>query len=374
MAKRPRIGLVLTGGGARGAYQAGTLRAVAEIASEIGIAQPFPIMTGLSAGAMNASYLAAYADDMLASTGRLVQIWNSLTTERVFRTSSFSLFRSGLKMLLEALSRGYLVRHGARGLLDTSPLRDLIDSAPLRNIRQHIARGAMDAIAVTAINYSDGSSKTFFDSREYVEPWVRVRRWSEKTQITTDHIMASTAIPFLFPPSQVGDCSYGDGGVRNHAPLSPAIRLGAEKLIVVSVRRAERGHGDDEVSQPSMGRVLSVLLNSILLDAVDVDAERLQRINQTLRHVSPGTDLSLRPIEMLMLRPSEDIGKLAFQEAYTMPRGPRYLIGGLGSEKDSAGLISYLLFETPYLQRLCTMGYRDTLARKDEVAQFLITP
>lgn len=373
MSKRPRIGLVLTGGGARGAYQAGALRAVTEIAADAGIQQPFPIMTGLSAGAMNCAYLGAYADNMLSASGRLVQIWNGLRTDNIFRSSVWSLFRSGATLLGEALSKGYLVKHRARGLLDTGPLRELINTVPMDRIRGHIANGFLDAMAVTAVNYSDGSSKTFFDAREELEAWVRVRRWSERANLCTDHIMASTAIPFLFPPSQVGACSYGDGGVRNHAPLSPAIRLGAEKLLIVSVRRAESGPGDEEESQPSLGRVLSVILNSILLDAVDLDAERLQRINQTIAHVPKKTELPLRPIDIMMLRPSEDVGRVAYEEAYAMPRGVRYLIGGLGSTHESAGLISYLLFESPYLQRLTTMGYRDTLARRAELLAFLTT-
>ena len=371
MAGFPKMGLVLTGGGARGAYQAGVVSAVAELACELGVQQPFPVLTGISAGSINVGYLATHARDMVKATKRLVGIWEHLSSDQVFKVGGLSLLGIGVRGVLQLISGGILSEKHARALLNTAPLRQLIESnMSVLEIQKNIEQGVVEGVAISALNYSNGVSNTFFQSHKRIEPWIRIRRTSERAQICPDHVMASTAIPLLFPPQKVGDVYFGDGSLRNYTPLSPAIKLGADRLLVVGVRKELEDGVDEEAADPSPGRIFSVLLNSILLDAIDIDYERLCRINQTMDKLKPWAGTELKAVEPLIIRPSEDIGVIATQEAAAMPRLMRYLLRGLGSPEENQGLISYLLFEPAFTKRLTALGRKDVFARREEIQAF----
>ncbi len=368
-------GLVLSGGGARGAYQAGVVRAIAEIASDEGIAQPLPILTGVSAGAINAAYLASTADDFFTGTEKMAQMWSRISAENVFRTDALSAGRSGLAFISDATIGALYRRKLARSLLDTTPLKRFIGkSINFAKISENVAAGHLSALAVTAMNYTDATSVTFVHSKTDTPLWTRSRRKAEQASIGTEHVMASAAIPMFFPPVRVNEHHYGDGCLRNSAPLSPAIHLGANRLLVVSVRRHDQNAAPiDGAIEPSLARIIGVILNALLLDAIEVDMERLSRINQTLDFVSVSqrSNLQLRKVDYLWIRPSQDIGALAGELFDRLPRVIRYLVQGLGSSREASELTSYLLFDPDFCGQLVKMGYRDGHAQADAIRTFL---
>lgn len=377
VAGNKKIGLVLSGGGARGAYQAGVLQAIIEISRVIGVKRPLPVITGVSAGSINASYLACTSDDMELGCEKMAALWSSLTSDRVFHTDALSAGRSGARLLLDATMGALYTKKLARSLLDTSPLRKLLaDIIPFDRIQQNLQNGHLDALAVTAMNYSRSTSITWVQGGDEIPMWARSRRRSEKAAIGVEHIMASSAIPLFFPPVAVGDEHYGDGCLRNTAPLSPAIHLGADKLIVISVRRPDsKAAPSNGPIEPTIARVLGVILNALLLDAVDVDMERMSRVNQTLDlvPVKQREELQLRKIDYLWLRPSLDIGHLAGQLFDRLPRVIRYLVNGLGTSQEAAELTSYLLFDPDFCGQLVRIGYEDGIAQQEEIARFLVS-
>ena len=372
----PRVGLVLSGGGARGAYQAGVLKGIAEICREAGIKQPFPIITGVSAGAINASYLAACCEDFSQAADNMVRLWKSLRTDQVFKTDAMSAGRSGLKFLTDATLGAFYRKKFARSLLDTSPLRKLLDETiPFENIDANLRAGHLSALAVTAMNYSNSTSINFVQSEKEFPMWERSRRRSEKAWISSSHVMASSALPLFFPPVAVGDEHFGDGCLRNTAPLSPAIHLGADRLLVVSVRRPDGLTPPPTTTmEPTVARVLGVILNALLLDAVDVDMERMARVNQTLSLIpdSARTGMELKKVDYLWLRPSKDIGNLAGDHFESLPRVIKYLVGGLGSSREASEMTSYLLFDPAFCGILVDTGYQDSMNSRDEILKFLM--
>jgi NTE family protein len=370
------LGLVLSGGGARGAYQAGVLRAIAEISRENGIAQPFKAITGVSAGAINAAYLACMADSLTDACDNMAALWRSLTADRVYKTDALSAGRSGFRLAMDAAFGALYAKKMARSLLDTSPLRHLLaKTIPFDRLGQMIAEGRLNALGVTAMNYASASSITFVQGRDDLPMWSRSRRWSTRAQIGIEHVMASSAIPLFFPPVRVDDAHYGDGCLRNTAPLSPAIHLGADKLIVISVRRPDQVAAPiDSGIEPTIARILGVILNALLLDAVDLDMERMSRVNQTIDSV-PGPmrrELNLRKIDFLWLRPSQDIGHLAASGFAGLPAVLRYLLNGLGSSSEASEVASYLLFDPAFCGQLVEIGYRDGLANREAIQNFLL--
>ena len=375
---RPRkLGLVLSGGGARGAYQAGVLRAISEVAESVGMPQPFSAITGVSAGAINASYLATMADSIPDACDGMVKLWQTITTEKVFKTDALSAGRSGLRLAMDAAFGALYKKKLSRSLLDTSPLRALLsEKIDFSRVGKIIADGRLEAIGVTAMNYSSTASVTFVQARDELQMWSRSRRWSTRAQINIDHVMASSAIPLFFPPVRVGEGHYGDGCLRNTAPLSPAIHLGGEKLIVISVRRPDSvAPPPDDGMEPSLARVLGVILNALLLDAVDLDMERLSRINQTIDSVPEPMrrELNLKKVDYLWLRPSQDIGRLAADGFQNLPNVIRYLLGGLGSSSEASEITSYLLFDPAFCGRLVDIGYQDGLANRTAIRDFLLS-
>lgn len=371
-----KTGLVLSGGGARGAYQAGAVKAIIELAQRAGVRRPLPILSGVSAGAINAALLASLADDPPAACARMCALWSSLSAERVFRTDVLSTGASGLRFVTDATFGALYTRKLSRSLLDTTPLsRLLAEAIPLTRIDELIQKGHLDALVVTAMNYVSATSVAYVQGREGLpSSWHRARHRSERTTITVDHIKGSAAIPIFFQPVRIGDDHLGDGCLRNPAPLSPAIRLGAERLFVVSVQHPEGRFAQAPPRvEPSVARIFGIILNGILLDSLEADMERLNAINQELDLIpnSLKSELKLRKIENLWIRPSKDLSLIAGAFFHRMPRVIRYLLSGLGTPVEAAELASYLLFDPEYCGTLLRLGYDDAMAHKEGIMRFL---
>lgn len=373
--KPGKVGLVLSGGGARGAYQAGVVKAIATIAKEAKISRPLPILTGVSAGAVNAAFIASKADDLMTAAEELAAMWSKITADQVFRTDVLSASRSGLRLFTDAALGAFYKKKLSRSLLDTSPLSAFLEEKiPFQRIDKNISSGHIDSLAVTATNYMNAMSVTFVHGPPETPMWTRSRRISQPAKIRKEHVMASSAIPLFFPPVKVGNYHFGDGCLRNNAPLSPAIHLGANRLIVVSVRRPDsRAAKADTEVEPSFARILGVILNALLLDSIETDVERMSRVNTTISYVpaKQRSDLVLREIDYIWLRPSQDLGRLAGELFHRLPQVIRYLVSGLGSSRDAAELTSYLLFDPDFCGQLVHMGYQDTMAMRDKIEYFL---
>jgi NTE family protein len=378
------VGLVLTGGGARAAYQVGAIRAFAEVVGPGAV--PFDILAGISAGAINAVGLATAADDFPRAAERLTSTWAGLTPDRVFRTGALRLARIGSRWLRDLSTGGLVGKTGINFLLDPAPLRALIqEELPIGRMRRHVRAGRLHGVAVSATNYNTGNGVTFFEAAADIQPWTRSTRVGVRARITADHVMASAAIPVFFPPVPINGAFFGDGCVRMHYPMSPAIHLGADRIVAISQRYlqppAESEAREARSSAPimPMSEIAGVLLNAVFLDSLDSDLERLQRINRTLQLVPRSKleagALDVRPLPALVLRPSQDLGKLAADEYHRFPGMLRYLLKGIGATGHAGeDLLSYLAFEPIYVRRVMDLGYADTIARRDEIADFLQVP
>jgi len=373
-------GLVLTGGGARAAYQVGVLQALAEIAPAGQI--PFDVLAGISAGAINGVALAAGAEDFRDAVKRLSDTWSTLTPDRIFRTGALKLASIGSRWLRDLSAGGLIGKSSINYLLDSSPLRQLLRrEIPIRRMRRQLRAGRLRAVAISATNYHTGVGVTFFEGASDVQPWLRSTRMGIRQRITTEHVMASAAIPVFFPPVALHGSFYGDGCVRMTYPMSPAIHLGAERIVAVSVRHLrtpEETLAREAVAQTDqmpLSEIAGVLLNAVFLDSVDSDFERLNRMNRTLALVPPEKRdrAEGRPIPALVLRPSLDLGKLAVGEYERFPGMLRYLLRGIGAAGHSGeDLLSYLAFEPNYVRRVMELGYSDSMARRDEIEEFLL--
>ena len=377
-----RTGLVLTGGGARGAYQVGALQGVNKIAADFGQNATYSILTGVSAGAINAAYLAAFADDFTRALHRLKMFWSHLHSEAVFRTDLGSIGKISWQWMADVATGGSGGRHFAQALLDTAPLANLIrEHIPFGRIAANLNAAILKGVAVSATDYDSTENVTFFMANDdATESWQRAARVGVRAAITEVHIMASAAIPILFPPVEIGGRYFGDGCMRHSAPLSAALHLGADKLLVVGVRKGRPTSIDGpgfldgtKTNRPSLARTASVVINAVLLESVETDIERLTRINQTLDLVATPqrTLTALRKVDCLYLHPSEDLGAIAAEEMSALPKVMRYLLRGLGPREEAADIASYLFFEPAYCHRLMELGYRDALARRDEIEDFL---
>lgn len=370
-----KTGIVLTGGGARGAYQAGVLHGIADICATTGLNNPFNIITGCSAGSINAAYLAANLHRQKDAAADLATFWSRLSTREIFKTDVFSLSEVASRLVSDIALGGMRKKKKARSLLNTNPLKELVGRyVKFSQIRENINAGYLDALTVTATDYENSENTSFVMAKDTSYAWRRARRSSVFTDITLNHIMASAAIPLFFPAFEVDGRYYGDGCLRNQAPLSPAIHMGADRLLVIGVKRQQNDDAaSSKVMQPTIGRVMSVLLNAVLMDNVEYDIERLSRINRTIEAVPDEnkSKLALRRIDYLFLRPSIDIGKLAASKFDLLPDTIKYLVSGLGSQDEASELISYLMFESEYCHELSKVGYDDAMAQIEDIVAFL---
>jgi NTE family protein len=380
MTQEDIAGLVLSGGGARAAYQAGALCALAEI--DRSSSCPFRVVTGVSAGAINGMMLAAGADDYRATVERLVGTWRMLTPDRVYRTDARSLVSIGLRWIKDLSTGGLLGRPRSNALLDTAPLRVLLEErVPIARLERHIRDGRLRAVAVTATNYRSGIAISFYQGAVDIAPWTRSNRLGRPELLTIDHGMASAAIPIFFPPVVIGGAFYGDGCVRMNAPLSPAIHLGADRVLAVGVRYARSPVEAAEQNRKSptptlrLAEIGGTLLNAVFLDSLEADVERLQRINGTISALTveqrARLQQPLRRIPLLVLRPSRDLGRLAAQQYSRFPSLLRHLLRGIGADRERGwDLLSYLAFEPVYIETLLDLGYHDTISRRREIEAF----
>ncbi len=367
--------LVLSGGGARAAYQAGVIRYVAEAFPD----RAFTILAGVSAGAINAAQLANHTGTFPEAAERLVQTWRAVRLEDVVApVSRWQVLRTLLRRARD--DDQPLPENTLRGLVDNAPLRAFLKrhlqttDGRLHGVAFNLKRGTLRAFAVTTTNYSTGQSVTWVEGRN-IENWERPDRRGVQTELTVEHILASAALPFVFPAIRLGDASYGDGGISLLTPLAPAIHLGADAILAISTRykrTQEEGNAPDVVGYPPAAQILGMLLNAIFLDTFDQDAAMLERINRLVRQLPPHQRQGLRPVRLLILRPSVDLGKLAAEYPPPTQGALRFLTWGLGAtETKTPDSLSMMLFEPDYIARLLEIGYEDARRQHDHLAEFL---
>ena len=360
----PDLGLVLTGGGARAAYQVGVLKGIAELLRR-GSRCPFPIITGTSAGAVSAIALASDPAHFRQAVFAIERVWRDFRVHQVFKADTVSVLRSGLHWMLALISGGWLV-HSPHSMFDNTPLRELLSTElNFDAIPRGLYKGHLQAVGICATSYTDADSMTFYACAAAIDPWQRAFRKGARVQLTLDHLMASVAIPFLFRPIFVHGQYYGDGAMRQTSPLSPAVHLGANRLLVIGVGDtdgASASAGNPKV-EPSFGHMFGFMLDSLFMDQLHADLENIKLHNQ-----SPG----VRPIEALVITPSRDLSEIARQHRHELPRALRGLLRALGAN-NSAGtqLLSYLSFERGYTRELIALGVSDARARAAEIREFL---
>lgn len=375
---RPKTALVLPGGGARGAFQVGVLKAIAELCPR-GTVNPFGIISGTSAGAVNSIVLAAKARRFRVAVAELEHVWSQFRCHQVYRTDNLAMLKSSLHWLLAIVLGGFLVGT-PRSLLDNTPLRSLLS----RNIRfpriqDAIDNGWLDAIAVTAAGYGSARSTSFFQASQQQDRWSRTRRAGIRSRLNLDHVMASIAVPMIFPPVRIDGEYFGDGAMRQATPLSPAVHLGADRILVVGVRNEVVDATPDpsgEPAFPSFAQIAGYMLDTLFMDGLYSDLERLARINQLIDSVPQeyrgGPMSRLRAIDTMVIVPSDDLRVLAHKHQRELPFALRMLLHGIGGRNSGENqLVSYLLFEQAYTRELIELGYRDAMAVKDQLAEFV---
>lgn len=369
-----RTALVLSGGGARGAYQVGVLRGLADLGlldrGRLGL----DVLVGSSAGAINSGMLAAHADDFPAGVAALEAIWANLEAKQVFRTDVRTLSGIGVKWAWDLTFGGALGGVTPKALLDTAPLRALLEErVPWQRLDEAVRSGALHALAITATDLYSGDGTIFLHAAADAANWER-RRWRiDRTAMRAEHLLASSAIPIFFPSVEIGGRHFGDGSVRNTTPLSPAINLGAERIIAVSVREpAPAAQQTMNRPAPTIAQIAGVLLDAVMLDAIEVDVEHSARVNHSVIACSTaGPGSPFRKVEVLWLRPSQNLTAIAADLAHRIPAIVRYLMRGLGSEESITELSSYLLFDTAFCERLIEIGRADVADARDDILAFL---
>lgn len=375
-----KTGLVLSGGGARGAYQVGVLKGLSTLLRELKITHPFQILSGSSAGAINTAKLACTDLDFYKAVTELERLWTEIKSDQVFKTELMSFNKFGLGSLISSPKK-------FNSILDTTPLRKLIDDhCNFNNIQSNLEKGLFDSVIITTNNYDRNKAISFIQScsklNSNLSLWKESRRSAEFAQLSASHIMASSAIPMLFPPINLNGESYGDGCVRNSTPCSPSIKMGAQKLFVIGVRTQnnkestthKQSDNPKSIPEASMIRILNTLLNAVLLDSVEQDVQRIQRINDLYDEAqkinSEFKSEKLKKIPALCISPSRDIGEIARQKAHHIPRILRMTISAFGELDEASEILSYLLFDSDFCTTLINMGYEDALSQKKEIINF----
>jgi len=366
----------MPGGGARGAFQVGVLKAIAELLPR-GSQNPFSIISGTSAGAVNSVVLASRAERLRSAVAELEHVWGNFHCHHVYRTDHLTMLKSSLHWLASIVLGGWLVGT-PESLLDNSPLRELLSkNVRFPRIQDAIEAGNLEALAVTAAGYSSARSTTFFEAHERHESWERTRRIGVREELNLDHIMASIAVPMIFPPVKIKDEYFGDGAMRQATPLSPAVRLGADRILVIGIRD-ETGGKPARVADrvPSFAQIAGYMLDTLFMDGLYSDLERITRVNELLDAVPEEQRTEalspMRPIDTMLIEPSEDLRLIAHRHREQLPLAIRALLRGIGGNNPEENrLLSFLLFEKAYTRELIALGYRDAMAVKDELRDFV---
>lgn len=371
-----KTGLILSGGGARAAYQVGVLKAIHKILPK-GHYNPFDVISGTSAGAINGVALASYAENYRIGIRHLERIWMHFSCDQIYRTDFWGVSGS-LSRLVRSLVIGRRYKNDPVSLLDNLPLRNLLrEVIKFDNIQSAIDNGALHAIAVNCSGLESGESVSFFQGHYSINNWQRQRRVGLRSRITLDHLMASSAIPMIFPAVKIHREFFADGAVRQLAPLSPVLHLGAEKIMVIGVSgyAHERKERQPSKSYPSPAKVMGHMLNAAFLDSMETDVERLRRINRTVSKIPEAVrkkeGMELKHIELLEINPSQSIDDIAGQHAHEIPRALKLALGGSGNAShNGSGVLSYLLFSHGFCKALIDLGYNDAMRRSDEIKAF----
>jgi NTE family protein len=370
------LGIVMGGGGARAAYQVGLLRCLARRFPELNV----PYITGVSAGAINAAHLAAHHGTFLQAVDELTHLWGDLRIEDVFRVGSWSMAKNAVSWGVQLVSGGTGRTDYVRGFVDTQPLREYLSEVmhavdgELTGIQYNLDRGSLKAIAIATSSYTTGESVAWVQGKD-IQEWERPYRRARLRTITIEHVMASCALPLFFPAVQLEGGWYGDGGIRLTEPLSPVIHLGARRVIAVSTRTEAASRVQSSgisYDYPPPAQIVGVLMNSVFLDLLDADAARVQRINQLLESLPQELHGGLRGVRLLTLRPSVDLGELAYLHEPDLPRAFRFMTRGLGTRAtDSPDFLSLILFDPDYIRTLIEIGEQDAEARAEEIEDFI---
>ena len=371
-------GLVLTGGGARAAYQVGVLKGIAAILPR-SVYNPFPIICGTSAGAINALSIAGRAGPFRLRTSKLEAIWHNLRASDVYRTNALAVATNVFHIAASLLHSGYGIGRPI-SLLDNTPLREMLENyVKFDYLETAIGNGELEAIAISAMSYASGQSVTFYQGQQSIHPWNRARRRGEKTELTIDHLMASTAIPSLFPAVQIQGGYFGDGAVRQLKPISPALHMGAEQLLIIGVSDSTTPANEAPQLEhsPSIAQIMGHMFNSAFIDAVESDLETLRAINrlasvipQSLKDNNGITDLNA--VDVLSISPSQSIDQIAEEHIHELPRPLKLFLKLIGATAQGGGIsaASYLLFEPGFSRKLIALGHSDALAQEDAIRSF----
>lgn len=369
----PRAGIVLTGGGARAAYQVGVLKAVRDILGNP-VKNPFPILCGTSAGAINAATLAVNADDFTRGVAGLLDVWENMRCDRIYRTDAWSVAKSGARWLSSLM---LVTGRNPTSLLDNAPLREMLEKTlPFERVQGHLDAGRLYAVCVTASGYTSGQSVSFFQGGSGLEGWERNQRIGAAVTLKLEYLLASSALPFIFPAVKVHREYFGDGSMRQIAPVSPALHLGADRVFIIGTGRqaSDQARARSNI-YPSLAQIAGHALNSIFLDTLMVDIERLERINRTLGAMPPealaASKVGLRPVKVLFISPSQPIERIAARFVHELPRTIRFLLRPTGAlSRAGSNLASYLLFQESFCRALIDLGYQDTMSREEDVKGF----
>ncbi len=370
---KPRAGLVLTGGGARAAYQVGVVKAVRDILGSPA-RNPFPIVCGTSAGAINAATLAVFADNFSRAVGNLLEVWEHMHCDQIYHTDPWRIMKTGARWLAALM---LVSRRNPVSLLDNQPLREMLEkNLDFEKIQTHIDSGALYAVCVTASGYTTGQSVSFFQGGSGLEGWERNQRIGAAVPLKLELLLASAALPFIFPAVKVHREYFGDGSMRQIAPVSPALHLGADRVLIVGTARPapEQVRARSNV-YPSLAQIAGHALNSIFLDSLMVDIERMERINRTVRLIPPDklsdSNFQLRPVKVLFITPSQPLERIAARFIHELPATVRFILRPTGAlNRSGSNLASYLLFEESFCRALIDLGYQDTISRESEVKEF----